>query len=93
MVKRSKGRRLAPAPDSALNFFGLVGFLAHCILIAWIMGTVRTSETLIYTYQSTQRSKPEDDHARTRRLENLKTYLLRSYSPILTKASSGLGIL
>jgi hypothetical protein len=27
MVRPSKGRRLAPAPDSALSFFWLVGWL------------------------------------------------------------------
>jgi hypothetical protein len=44
-------------------------------MIALMMETVRTSETLVNFYQTTRRYNPEDSHLRTHRRENLKSYL------------------
>jgi hypothetical protein len=47
-------------------------------LIALMMETARTSETLVNFYQTTRRYNPEDSHLRTYRRENLKSYMLGS---------------
>jgi hypothetical protein len=44
------------------------------LLIALMMETARTSETLVNFYQTTQRYNPEDSHLHTHRRENLKSY-------------------
>jgi hypothetical protein len=38
------------------------------------MEAARTSETLVNFYQTTRRYNPEDNHLRTQRRENLKSY-------------------
>jgi hypothetical protein len=43
-------------------------------LIALMMEAVQTSETSVYSYQSTRRYNPEDSHLYTHRRENLKSY-------------------
>jgi hypothetical protein len=43
-------------------------------LIALMMEAARTSETLVNFYQTTWRNNPEDNHLRTLRRENLKSY-------------------
>jgi hypothetical protein len=43
-------------------------------LIALMMEAVKTSETLVNFYQTTRRYNPEDNHLRTHRRENLKSY-------------------
>jgi hypothetical protein len=40
-----------------------------------MMEAAMTSETLVNFYQITRRYNPEDSHLRTRRRENLKSYL------------------
>jgi hypothetical protein len=45
------------------------------VAIALMMEAARTSETLVNFYQTTQRYNPEDNHLRTHRRENLKSYL------------------
>jgi hypothetical protein len=45
------------------------------LLIALMMEAARSSETLVNFYQTTRRYNPEDSHLRTRRRENLKSYL------------------
>jgi hypothetical protein len=52
----------------------LVGWLARGLLIALMMGTAKTSETLVNFYQTTLRYNPEDSHLYTHRRENLKSY-------------------
>jgi hypothetical protein len=44
-------------------------------MIALVMETARTSETLVNFYQTTRRYNPEESHLRTHRRENLKFYL------------------
>jgi hypothetical protein len=43
-------------------------------MIALMMEAVQTSETLVNSYQSSQRYNPEDSHLHTHRRENLKSY-------------------
>jgi hypothetical protein len=43
-------------------------------MIALMMEAVRTSETLVKSYQSTRRYNPEDSHLHGHRRENLKSY-------------------
>jgi hypothetical protein len=40
------------------------------------MEAARTSETSVNVYQTTRRYNPEDSHLRTRRRENLKSYVI-----------------
>jgi hypothetical protein len=44
-------------------------------IINLMMEAASTSETLLNTYQTTQRYNPEDSHLHTRRCENLKSYM------------------
>jgi hypothetical protein len=48
--------------------------------IALMMEAASTSETLVNFYQTTRRYNPEDSHLHTRRLENLKSYLIQLHS-------------
>jgi hypothetical protein len=49
--------------------------VAPCrLLIVLMMEAVRTSETLVNFCQSTRPYNPEDNHFRTHRRENLKSY-------------------
>jgi hypothetical protein len=41
-----------------------------------MMEAERTSETLVYFYQTTRRYNPEDSHLHAHRRENLKSYLI-----------------
>jgi hypothetical protein len=49
-----------------------------CLAIALMMEAARTSETLVNFYQTTRRYNPEDNHLRTHRRENLKSYKFTS---------------
>jgi hypothetical protein len=45
-------------------------------LIALMMEAAKSSETLVYFYQTARLYNPEDNHLSTNRRENLKSYLL-----------------
>jgi hypothetical protein len=45
------------------------------VVIALMMETARTSETLVNFYQTTRRYNPEDSQLHTHRRENLKSYV------------------
>jgi hypothetical protein len=49
-------------------------FHARGVLIALMMEAARTSETLVNFYQTPRRYNPEDNHLRTHRRQNLKSY-------------------
>jgi hypothetical protein len=51
-------------------------------MVALMMEAARTSETLVSFYQTTRRYNPEDSHLRTHRRENLKSYILITFSNI-----------
>jgi hypothetical protein len=44
-------------------------------MVALMMEAARTSEMSVNFYQTTRRYNPDDDHRRTHRRENLKSYL------------------
>jgi hypothetical protein len=44
------------------------------LLIALMMEAARTSETLVNFYQTTRRYNPEDNHLRSHRRQNSKSY-------------------
>jgi hypothetical protein len=45
------------------------------VALALMMEAARISETLVNFYQTTRRYNPEDNHLRTHRRENLRSYL------------------
>jgi hypothetical protein len=49
-------------------------------MLALMMEAARTSETLVNFYQTARRYNPEDSHLRSRRRENLKSYLIYGMS-------------
>jgi hypothetical protein len=49
-----------------------------------MMEAVSTSETSVNFYQTTRRNIPEDSHLRTRRRENLISYLIRDDAELVT---------
>jgi hypothetical protein len=53
--------------------------VAPCSLSALMMEAAGTSETLVNFYQTTRRYNPEDNHLRTHRRENLKSYYRRTF--------------
>jgi hypothetical protein len=61
--------------------FWLVG--ARGLLIALMMESARTSETLVNFYQTTRCYNPEDSHLRTHHRENLIPYFLFLFFDVL----------
>jgi hypothetical protein len=53
------------------------------MIITLMMEAVRTSETLVNSYQCTPRYKPEDSHLCTHRRENLKSHSVNVYDLLL----------
>jgi hypothetical protein len=62
-------------------------------LIALMMETARTSETLVNLYQTTRRYNPEDSHLRTHRRENLKSdiFSIRLFALFISVTNQSLG--
>jgi hypothetical protein len=48
------------------------------LIIALMMGAVRTSETPVCSNEATRRYIPEGSHVHTRRRENMKSHILQS---------------
>jgi hypothetical protein len=64
--------------------------VAPCSPGALMMEAASTSETLVNFYQTTRRYNPEDNHLRTHRRENLKSYLDSSDSRHLVNTERNL---
>jgi hypothetical protein len=72
-MKMSNDRLIWLCVASIINNGG--GCLLGCSKIALMMEAARTSETLVFFYQTTRSYNREDSHLRTHRRENLKSYI------------------